>query len=377
MSTSAPNLVLIDQSNFQSMRQIIEKLSLHGGGIVYLSSSMPKGVQYDQCPPNVRIIDSRYGGLSILNQKHPRQEGIWTQYSHLSTGLAKNIVISDTITNNTEIESWQSSPHAMQLAPYGAPLSSEEYRHQHNHYQNLLCETFNFSSDLNAVSIWGDSGAFVPGAKSWGAFFSARSWPVKWNGYTPSYAFSYEEHDFDAALVGIEVDVLNNGLDWGAKSSLLTSPMAKVGVQIVGFGKRNTAAIEIRTEDSDDPANTPHTRRGAWQWGIIARNCLHENSTLLYSENAHIRRGIDFEKTTFEDGALVISGRGPKSGIVFDNSDSGEVFSDGKGDMTVKIGSGSLSIILSDSEQISIGSDLSITITPGLKSALKRALGLP
>jgi hypothetical protein len=149
--------------------------------------------------------------------------------------------------------------------------------------------------------------------------------------------------------------------------------MAKIGVQIVGFGKRNTAAIEIRTEDSDDPANTPETRRGAWEWGIIARNCLHPDSTVLYSENGLVKRGIDFGKTSFTEGAFVISGRGSGSGIVFDEGDSGQIYSNGEGNMTVRIGRG-LRIEISNEEYIDISNDLSISISSRLKTALRSAL---
>jgi hypothetical protein len=171
-------IIFIDCKSVEKIQEKVASLSRNGGGLCIISSDVLKGLIIEQCPDNVRILDLRYGGVSLLNTKHPRQEGFWTQYSHLQTGLAKNIVISDTITNETKIENWESKGHTLQQAPYGTKLSSEEYRHQHNHYQNLLCETFNFSANLNAVSIWGDSGAFVPGAKSWGAFFSARSWPV-------------------------------------------------------------------------------------------------------------------------------------------------------------------------------------------------------
>lgn len=366
-------LAIIDSTSYSEIDSIIHDLASSGGGIIIVSQSTPVGVTWQSCPGNIRLIDLRYGGFSVLHNKHPRQEGIWAQYSGLETGLAKNIVVSDTITDKTPIETWQSKTHEMQIAPYGTPLSSEDYRHQHNHYQNFLCETFNFSRNLNAVSIWGDSGAFVPGAKSWGAFFSARSWPVKWNGYTPEDCFTYDNADFDAALVGIEVDVLNNGLDWRTKSGLLSNSMAKVGVQIVGFGKKNTAAIEIRSEDSDDPSNSPETRRGAWEWGIIARNCLHSNSTVLYSENGLVKKGIDFGKTCFTEGAFIISGRGPESGIIFDNADSGQIYSDGEGNMTVKIGR-ALRVEINDDEYIEISKDLSISISPCLKNALRSAL---
>jgi hypothetical protein len=369
-------LIFIDNNSSEVINESISILSKEGGGLCIISSDVNKGILLEHCPSNVRILDLRYGGVSFLNTKHPRQEGFWTQYSHLQTGLAKNITISDTINNQTKIENWESKGHMLQQAPYGTELSSEEYRHQHNHYQNLLCETFNFSNNLNAVSIWGDSGAFVPGAKSWGAFFSARSWPVKWNGYTPEYGFKYADEDFDAALVGVEIDVLNNGRDWGDPSPTLSSSMAKVGLQIVGFGKRNTAAIEVRTEDSDDPKNTPETRRGAWQWGMIVRNALHEGSTLIHCENGTIKRGIDLSMSTFTEGALLISSGGSKSGVVFDHGDAGQIYAEDDGMLVIKTGSQGLRIEFDGEEHVTFRNSGQIEISDKIKENIKIALGL-
>jgi hypothetical protein len=299
-----------------------------GGRHLVLEPSAPKGALPFELPADCHVVDLRYGGINIVQGRHPRLEGLWTQYSNLDTGLARNITFSQTITDETPIENWKSEPYSIQRAPIGA-MVSEEYRHQHNHYQNLHSEVFNFAADLNGVSIWGDSAALAPGAKSWGAFFSARSWPVKWAGYTPVSSFSYKDEDFDAALVGVEIDVLNAGKDWNLKSPLLPMQLAKIGMQIVGFGNKNTAAIEIRSEDSDDSNRGPDTRRGAWHWGIMVRGSLDTESTVLMAENGRIKRGIDFDLSTFTEGAMRITGQGPSSGIVFDDGASGEVYSDG------------------------------------------------
>ncbi len=318
----------------------LKKYLNEGGRFIQLSPGLPKGKLPFAVPDDVTIIDMRYGGVNFITGNHPRLEGYWTQYSHLDTGLARNFTFSHVITDDTPIENWKSEPHEMQRAPIGA-LASEEYRHAHNHFQLLHSEIYNFSKDLNGVAVWGDSAALVPEAKSWGAFFSARSWPLKWTGYTPEKLFDYQEKDFDAALVGVEIDVLNAGRDWNSTEHLETGApqMAKVGLQIVGFGNKNTAGIELRTEDSDDPARSPAERRGAWHWGIIMRNALGSESTVLFSENGHIRRGIDFEQTTFREGALRITGNGPMSGIVFDQGSAGEVYSDPtSGSLNIRIG---------------------------------------
>lgn len=350
MTLQSLTLQDFSENSISELRRYIDG----GGRFVVLQPSVPKGPLPIELPEYILITDLRYGGVTYIRGNHPRIEGIWTQYSHLDTGLARNITLSHTITDQTPIENWKSEPHAMQLAPVGA-LQSEDYRHQHNHYQNFHSEVHNFSANLNGVAIWGDSGAFVPGAKSWGAFFSARSWPVKWNGYTPADCFAYREEDFDAALVGVEVDVLNAGLDWGSQSTLLPTSMAKVGIQIVGFGKKNTAAIEIRSEDSDDPHRGPDNRRGAWYWGIIIRGSLASDSTVLMAENGRIRRGIDFEMTTFSEGALRVTGNGPGSGIVFDAGWGGEIYTEeqhGRRLANIRVGTAGLRVLDSSGKTV-------------------------
>lgn len=325
-----------------------------GGKLVFVEAGIPRGRLPIELPGDVIVVDLRYGGMNVVRGRHPRIEGLWSQYSHLDTGLARNITISQTITDATPIENWKSESHSMQKAPIGA-MVSEDYRHQHNHYQNLHSEVFNFSSDLNGVAIWGDSGALAPGAKSWGAFFSARSWPVKWDAYTPADRFDYKNEEFDAALVGVEIDVLNAGQDWNKTSPLFSGQLAKIGLQIVGFGNKNTAAIEVRSEDSDDATRGPESRRGAWHWGIMIRGSLDNDSTVLMAENGKVRRGIDFDMTTFTEGALRITGAGPNSGVVFDGGASGEIFSDsneGKSTTNIRIGKDGLKIWDSTGSQV-------------------------
>ena len=371
------NIRVIGKNEANSTQSAIDSLAEAGGGLCVILADVEKGPIFNEAPKNVSVLDLRYGGkLSLLSGNHPRKEGIWTQYSHLDTGLARNVVISDSITNDTPIENWKSEPHRMQAAPYGKSLTSEDYRHLHNHYQNFLSEVYNFSDTLNGVAIWGDSGAFVPGAKSWGGFLSARSWPVRWQGYTPANISPYTDEQFDAALVGLEIDVLNAGCDWGKKSDLLPYSMAKVGLLIVGFGSRNTAAVEIRTEDTDDPSKSPTDRRGAWNWGIIIRNALHENSTLLLSENGHIRRGVDLSLSTFREGALLITSAGPNSGIVFDLGKSGEVYADKDGTLVIKGGSHGLRMETETGEFLSMSSEGQITMSEKVKESFRKALDI-
>ncbi len=348
--------------------EVISELESAGGGICIISPTVRRGTLFKNVPDNILVIDLRYGGATILGGNHPRKEGITPQYSFLKTGLAHNIIVSDQITDETPIHDWLGNPYEMQSAPYGQPLSSEVYRHLHNHYQNFLSEVFNFSRSLNGVAIWGDSGAFVPEAKSWGGFFSARSWPVRWEGYTPESAGEYEDHDFDAGLVGVEVDVLNAGKDWDGTN------MGKTGVQIVGFGSRNGAAVEIRTEDTEDFGRGPENRRGAWHNAILVWNALHDNSTLLHCETGPSRRGIDLSKSSFREGALLASADGWRSGVVFGEGRAGQLFGEADGCLVVHGGEKGVRIALGQGEFFQFNPDGSVHMSEQVRRSLRAAV---
>jgi len=225
------------------------------------------------------------------------------------------------------------------------------------------------------VAIWGDSGAFVPGAKSWGGFFSARSWPVRWKGYTPANV-NYESNEFDAALIGIEVDILNAGRDALDSAPQFKDSLAKIGIQIVGFGKRNTAAVEIRTEDSDDAKRNSTNRRGAWHWGVIIRGALHEKSTVLYAENGAVHRGLDLWQTICRDGALLIAGQGRRTGIRFDEKFGGEVYQDVDGTLVMEGGHSGVRLQTETGEFLALRADGTIEMSEKVRSSLVDALGL-
>jgi hypothetical protein len=205
------------------------------------------------------------------------------------------------------------------------------------------------------VALWGDSGALYPGARSWGGFLSARSWPVHWNKYVPASTADFKDEDFDAALVGLEVDVLNNGLPQGSVSKTVGIPLSKVGVQIVGFGKRNTTALELRSEDSDDNGKKSDERRGVWHYGLIDHNALNSESTFLITTTPEIRTGVDFSKTTFSDSALKIGGAGSHSGVAFNNYSGGEIYAE-EGKLYLRGGTSGLSILTPSGNEV-IGVD--------------------
>lgn len=321
---------VISKQNAPQLGSVITRYNQLGGTII-LNPDVAKGPMPVRPNHKTRIVDLRYGGgVNIVRGNHPRLEGVWPQYSGLSTGLGKNFVISDVLPYDAQVESWQGEQRSANPANKKQAQDSHEYSNTHNHYQNFLSEVWAFSPTVNAVSIWGDSGAFYPGAKSWGGFLSARSWPVHWQKYVPEGTPVFSDQDFDAQLVGLEVDVLNGGLPHGQVSKLVGMPLSKSGIQIVGFGNRNTAAIEIRSEDSDDVSKLADDRKGTWHYGIIAYNSLNSQSTFLFSATPEGKTGADFSMTHYSDSAIKINSDGSKTGISFNEYKGGEIFTEGE-----------------------------------------------
>lgn len=320
----------IDKKNYKDLSKIIQETNKNGGTIL-LSADLPRGPMPVKPTGKTRIIDLRYnGGIDIIRGNHPRLDGMWPQYSNLNTGLGKNMVVTDVLPFDAQVETWKGVPISPNADNVNQHQDSHEYSNSHNHYQNFLSEVWNFSPTVNGVSIWGDSGAFFPGAKSWGGFLSARSWPVHWEQYVPEGTPGFDDKDFDAQLVGLEIDVLNGGLPNGKVSSKVGRPLSKSGLQVVGFGSTNTAAMEIRSEDSDDISKKPDERKGTWHYGIIAYNSLNSDSTLIYSATPAGKTGLDLEQTHYSDSAIKINSEGPKTGISFTHYDGGQIYSKGR-----------------------------------------------
>ena len=346
---------VIEKHNEASLAATIEHYNKHGGSVI-LTPDVKKGAMPVRPNDNTRIIDLRYGvGISMVRGNHPRLGGIWPQYTGLNTGLRKNIVVSDVIPHDASVENWRGEAKDINPENKKRAQTSEEFANTHNHYQNLLSEVWSFSPTINAVALWGDSAALHPGSRSWGGFLSARSWPVHWNEYVPAGTPDFKDEDFDAALVGLEVDVLNNGLPQGSVSKTVGIPLSKVGVQIVGFGKRNTAALELRSEDSDDYGKKSDERRGVWHYGLIDHNALNSESTFLITTTPEIRTGTDFSGTTFSDSALKIKGAGSHTGVAFNNYTGGEIYAEG-GKLYLRGGTSGLSILTPGGHEV-IGVD--------------------
>lgn len=343
--------VIINRESEKNLASVIEQFNKRGGTII-LDTSVKTGPMPVRPNHKTRIVDLRYqGGINMVRGNHPRLEGIWPQYSHLNTGLGRNFVLTDVLPYDAQVESWKGELKPPNPVNTKRALDSNEYSNSHNHYQNMLSEVWSFSPTVNAVALWGDSGSFYPGSKSWGGFLSARSWPVHWQEYVPVGTPGFEDKDFDAQLVGLEVDVLNGGLPHGRTSKLVGHSLDKTGIQIVGFGNRNSAAIELRSEDSDDAGKKPDERRGTWQYGIIAYNALHSDSTLIATLTPVGKTGVDFSRTRYADSALKIKSEGSHTGISFNNYAGGEIYSEGNR-LVARIGEAGFSVLSPSGHEI-------------------------
>lgn len=324
VSTGAADFVIITPENADTLGEVIKAMNANGRGTILIDDQVPMAPLPERVGDTVRVIDFRSnGGINIIRGHHPRRMGQWPQYSGLKTGLGKNIVLTDVVTPRTPIETWEGVPMAPQKTDFAR---AQDYAHYHNHYQNLLIETWNFTDNVNAVSFWADSAALTPGARSWGGFISARSWPFRWGEYLPDGTPDFADPDFDAALVGLEIDVLNYGLAHGEMSPKIGQKLSKIGLQLVGFGQQSTAAVEIRSLDTDAHELTGDQRSGTWYYGIIANNCFNSESTFIKASFDNARIGLDFAVPEFSQGAIKIRSSKPGTGMLINEGTSGEIF---------------------------------------------------
>ncbi|CAH1059498.1 hypothetical protein [Paenibacillus pseudetheri] len=258
----------------------------------------------------------------IIRGNHPRKEGLWPQYTGLNTALRGNIIFSDIITPDALFENWKGEKietHDL------SKQTAENYDSTHNHYQNLLSEVMNFKEDTNAVSIWGDSAAIANNSKAWGGFLSARSdyktflENETYKKYVPEgiNLEEYSQENYDAQLVGLEIDVLNGG-----KPGIYPNK-SKTGLQIVGFGNSNSMAIEVRNEDTD---KNVAKRNGAWESGIYFKNSMAEYGRLIVADFDKAKIGLDFRNALFSEGAAQFRSEGVGTGVLLNGGKSGEIY---------------------------------------------------
>lgn len=280
-------------------------------------------------------IETNDGGIAFVRGNHPRKKGFWPQYANLGTGLKSNVVLTDVIEPESKVVNYADNLKD----PVNTDISkAEDFNDSHNHYQNLLSEVWNYNDKINGVALWGDSSALVDNSKVWGGFLSARSWPVGYGEYTPESVAEKNKKSFDAQLVGLEIDILNAG-------EPAPSKWAKTGLQIVGFGNKNTTAIEIRSEDTDVYAKPQSEKRGSFHEGIVFNNCMAEDGIYMSSRNAGGAIGIDFRNTYFTHGAVSLLTAGNQSGIVFNSGKSGQIYGDSKGNLTLAIGENGIKMV--------------------------------
>lgn len=258
-----------------------------------------------------------------IRGNHPRADGIWTQYKGLNTALRSNKILTDVIEPDSQFQNWageEIQTHNL------AGQTAANYDDLHNHYQNFLSEVWNFKPQTNAVAIWGDSAAIANESGAWGAFFSARSYYKSFQKggdlekYRPSsFDANYDPNDYDTQLVGVEIDVLNSG-----KPGVYPNK-SKVGLQIVGFGKPNSMAIEVRSEDTDKQVSQSE-RRGVWESGIYFKNSLAEYGRLLVADFANAKMGLDFRNALFSEGFIQAKSEGVGTGLILNSGKSGELY---------------------------------------------------
>lgn len=196
-------------------------------------------------------------------------------------------------------------------------------------YQTFLTELETYRPNTNAVASWSDAMARVNDSLVWGSFVSARS---------------QLDAGSDAQLIGQEIDVLNDGKPGIAPNK------SKVGLQIVGFGRQNTNAIEVLNQSPTS---------GQFSNGIVfGPTALAGDGAYLGATSAKpVARGIDFQNVHFTDGAMMLS---QGSAITFANR-SGEksaILTDDSNQLVVRAGESGLRVIDSTSRR-----DL-MTVTP-------------
>jgi hypothetical protein len=132
--------------------------------------------------------------------------------------------------------------------------------------------------------------------------------------------------------------------------------LAKTGLQVVGFGKQNTQAIEIRSEDSDSPDAA--NRKGQWKAAMVVYNSLAKDGRVIYGLFEEAGIGIDFDQPVFEHGAMRLHTKREGQGVVFNGGQGGQIYADESGTLTLASGARGFRVMgPSGNEAIRIGSD--------------------
>lgn len=286
----------------------------------------------------------------IMRGNHPRGKGMWPQYWGLETSLRGHVTISDVITPETPFGLATGKPAKKHDA---SAETADNYASSHNHYQNFLSEVWNFAPNVNAVGIWGDSAAYVKDAKAWGGFFSARSDQRVFTDspemakFLPPGTDQKAGPEFDAQLIGVEIDVLNDG-----KPGVFPNA-SKTALQLVGFGNPNSMAIEVRCEDTDREVAQ---RKGVFEAILYVKNSIADYGRMIVSDFEKAKMGLDFRRTLFTEGAAQLRTEGVGTGVIFNQHKAGEIygglrwpgFADTRQFLSVRMGEGGFRVASND-----------------------------
>ena len=277
-------------------------------GLVLLSAScllvavLPAAAQEAE-PPELELIDDN----SSL------KTGELYHYENLATPLGGRYYIADVLTPESEWRTWDGQPTSVFDLD---EQTSVNYDSEHNHYQTLLVDLTNTQPNANGVP-------FTDGALAWGGFMSARSTcsraaVVNVDSAIPTSATESGAcpEEFDAQLIGLEVDVLNEG-----KPGVFGN-QAKHGLQVVGFGNPNSHAISVIAHGFDLPEGQ---QDGQFETLLYSQKSIHpEYGRLIVSDQAAAMIGLD--QTVFSQGAIAIKSENIGQGIRFNDIDGGEIF---------------------------------------------------
>ncbi len=260
--------------------------------------------------------------LQLIDENSSLSTGRLYHYENLATPLGGRYYIADVLAPGHEWRTWDGNPTS--VFDLG-DQTAENYDSEHNHYQTLLVDLTNTQPHANGIPFWSNAAAVTDGALAWGGFMSARSTcsraaVVNIDSSIPTSATESGAcpEDFDAQLIGLEVDVLNEG-----KPGVFGN-QAKHGLQVVGFGNPNSHAISVIAHGFDLPEGQ---QSGQFETLLYSQKSIHpEYGRLIVSDQATAMLGLDLDQTVFTDGAIAIKSENIGQGIRFNDVAGGEIF---------------------------------------------------
>jgi hypothetical protein len=289
---------------------LLASLALAAIGLLMISTAPVAGQGLE--PEDLELIDE---GSSLST-------GELYHYENLTTPLGGRYYIADVLTPDNEWRTWDGNPTSVFDLD---EQTSENYDSEHNHYQTLLVDLTNTQPHANGIPFWSNAAAVTDGALAWGGFMSARSTcsraaVANIDSSIPTSATESGAcpDDFDAQLIGLEVDVLNEG-----KPGVFGNE-AKHGLQVVGFGNPNSHAISVIAHGFDLPEGQ---QNGQFETLLYSQKSLHPDyGRLIVSDQATAMLGLDLDQTVFTDGAITIKSQNIGQGIRFNDIAGGEIF---------------------------------------------------